>query len=563
MIKFVKKWIAPIPKKMKPRVFYMFLLIITSAFVELFSIGSIFPLLIFLFGETPETKYFSLLFFEKIADYLGFVKLISLFIIIYFLKSIYLIYFNYYKCNLIRDLEVHLTNSLFEKYHQLDFSTFRKIPSGEIIRNLTKEISLYCSGFASFIYLFSEAFILIILLGLLLFVDIKATLSVLLVLSLFGLLLLKVTFSKLSNLGATRAKAEKNKVQNILGFINLFPETKLYKALPNIKPFFASFTYSASKSQALFNFIGQFPRIFMELAAFSVLGILLIISFFYQYSDQKMLILISIFGVVGLRVLPSVSRLVNTAQVVRFNSVSKEIIDQIFINIENNAKLERKKKPAFNFKISNDNNLYLEIKNLTYSFVRGTKPLFENLSFKAISGCPVCVSAPSGKGKSTLLEVISGLREPNSGDIILYTKKKNAESDFNIGYVGQKVFLFPSTIRDNLLFGNKNNLEDDDIWHSLKICGMYTFVKKIGLSFEVSEDGNTFSGGQIQRLGLARALLKKPDLLILDEATTGLDKKIESDVIKKLHKHLSKSIIIHASHSLIVKENCKQEFIIK
>ena len=83
---------------------------------------------------------------------------------------------------------------------------------------------------------------------------------------------------------------------------------------------FANFTSSASTSMALFNFIGQIPRIFMELAAFSVLGIILIISHFYNYSDQKMLILVSIFGIVGLRILPSVNRLVNTSQVVRFKN---------------------------------------------------------------------------------------------------------------------------------------------------------------------------------------------------------------------------------------------------
>lgn len=563
MIKLINNWISPIPAYMKPKVLYMFSLIIISAFVELFSIGSIIPLFIYMFGENVKSENFTIIILENLANNLGFVKLILLFIFVYFLKSVYLIYFNYFKCMFIRDLENYLTNTLFEKYHFLDLSSFKKIPSGEIIRNLTKEITLYCSGFSSFIYLLSELLILLIFIILLLFVDIKITIAVLSILSLFGLILLKFTFSKLSNLGITRAKAEKDKVQNILGFINLFPETKLYKALPTIKTVFSNFTSSASTSMALFNFIGQIPRIFMELAAFSVLGIILIISHFYNYSDQKMLILVSIFGIVGLRILPSVNRLVNTSQVVRFNSTSKEIIDNIFISIE--EKINQKNGKDIYPKIgrTNEKNTKLEIKKLSYSFDRNDKPLFNNLSFIALANEPVCIIAPSGKGKSTLLEVISGLRNPDSGEVLYHNNKENNDYPIKIGYVGQKVFLFPATIRENLLFGNNLYVDDEDIWKSLKISGMYNFIKKIGLNFQVREGGNSFSGGQIQRLGIVRAILKKPDLLILDEVTSGLDKKIEFRIIKDLHKHFSKSIIIHASHSQIVKENCKQQILLK
>ena len=563
MTKLIKNWISPIPKNMKPRVFWMFSLIIIAAFVELFSIGSMFPLLIYMFGETKDSQNYTLQIFEQFAHYFGFIKLILLFVFIYFLKAMYLVYFNYFKSMLIRDLENHLTNTLFEKYHYLDLSSFKEISSGEIIRNLTKEISLYCSGFASFIYLLSETFILLILTILLLLVDIKATIAVLTILSLFGLVLLKVTFNKLSNIGASRAKAEKDKVQNILGFINLFPETKLYKALPVIKPLFAAVTFSASNSMAWFSFIGQIPRIFLELAAFSVLGILLIVSYLNEYSDQKMLILVSIFGVVGLRVLPSVSRIVNTSQVVRFNSISKEIIDKIFINIDKKITQEKAKTNHPRIIKSVDKFPKLEIKNLSYSFDKKNNPLFKNLSFSVFSDEPVCVVAPSGKGKSTLLEVISGLRTPETGEVLYHNNKKIYDKVIDIGYVGQKVFLFPATIRENLLFGNNSSVNDDNIYKSLKICGMYNFVKNIGLNFEVKEGGNSFSGGQVQRLGIARAILKRPDILILDEVTSGLDNKIELKIIRDLHRYMSKSIIIHASHSQIVKANCKKVISIK
>ena len=554
----IKNWINITPSFMKLKVYYLLLLIIISAVVELCSIGSIFPLIINLLGDSSDNKDSIFQVFRQISDYLGFVNLILLFIFIYFLKSLYLIYFNFFKSHLIRDLENYLTNKLFAKYHDLDFEDFRKIHSGEIIRNLTKEISLYCSGFASFIYFVSETIILFTLLILLFYIDTKATLAVIVVLGILGYVLIQITFKRLSHLGDLRAKAEKDKVQNILGFIRLFPETKLYNALPNIKKLFANFTSTASTSQALFNFLGQIPRIFMELTAFSVLGVLLIISHYFNYSDQEMLILISVFGVVGLRVLPSVSRLLNTAQVLRYNTTSKIIIDNIFSSIEKNISNKRGKKSKLTLKISNKNFSTLELDNISYSFTNEMTNIINKVSLRATSGNPVCISAPSGKGKSTLLEILAGLRMPHNGDIIFHNSKNKKITKPKIAYVGQKVFLFPETIKANLLFGNKLKVDEEKIWHSLYICDMDKFVKNIGLNSKVEEDGNTFSGGQIQRLGLARAVLKYPDILILDEVTSGLDKSIEKTVIKRLHDSLKEMIIIHASHSSIVKNNCKQ-----
>ena len=129
MRRLIKNWISPIPKYMKPKVLCMFLLIIISAFVELFSIGSIIPLFIYMFGENVKSENFTIIILENLADNLDFVKLILLFIFAYFLKSVYLIYFNYFKSMFIRDLENYLTNTLFEKYHLIDLSSFKKISS--------------------------------------------------------------------------------------------------------------------------------------------------------------------------------------------------------------------------------------------------------------------------------------------------------------------------------------------------------------------------------------------------------------------------------------------------
>ena len=160
---------------------------------------------------------------------------------------------------------------------------------------------------------------------------------------------------------------------------------------------------------------------------------------------------------------------------------------------------------------------------------------------------------PSGVGKTSIIDLLCRLHEPQSGKITIDNtdlKDINLTSLRNaIGYVGQENFLFNDTLRNNLLVGNENT-DDRELWAILKFVKADEFVKKLEKKLDtvVGERGLKISGGQRQRIFIARALLRKPEILILDEATVGLEENIEEIICKNLKSICSHTTIIAITH---------------
>lgn len=203
-----------------------------------------------------------------------------------------------------------------------------------------------------------------------------------------------------------------------------------------------------------------------------------------------------------------------------------------------------------------DLKLYREIalKNVSYSYTN-EKTAFhlENLNFNIQAGRTTAIAGLSGAGKSTIADMVMGLITPNNGSIMVDDMPLTHENLLSwrghIGYVAQDTFLFNDTVRNNLLFADPS-ATDEEILDALKRASADEFVMRLpeGLDTVIGDRGVRLSGGEKQRLALARALLRKPSLLILDEATSNLDSKNEKNILsslEKLHGTLTILIIAH------------------
>ena len=177
----------------------------------------------------------------------------------------------------------------------------------------------------------------------------------------------------------------------------------------------------------------------------------------------------------------------------------------------------------------------------------------ENISLTALPGQTIALVGSTGSGKSTMLNLLSRFYEPTSGEILLDGNPISEISKEwlrdNTGFVTQEPFLFNTTIRENLTLA-KHEASDDELWSALEAANAADFIRTLpeGLDTRAGERGIRFSGGEKQRLSIARALLKNPPLLLLDEATSALDNTTErlvQEALDHLRANRTSFVIAH------------------
>ncbi len=201
----------------------------------------------------------------------------------------------------------------------------------------------------------------------------------------------------------------------------------------------------------------------------------------------------------------------------------------------------------------------LNIANLTFGYSPLDPPLIKNFSLVLKPNERVAIVGATGSGKSTLAKLIANLYQPWSGRIEFAGKALTELSPIqiaqSIALVDQDIFLFEGTVRDNIALWNKT-ISDKDIERALfNACISEDIITRGGLEIEVREKGNNFSGGQRQRLEIARALVGKPSLLILDEATSALDPIVEIEILNRLKEQGHALLII--THRLSAIRDCE------
>ena len=189
-------------------------------------------------------------------------------------------------------------------------------------------------------------------------------------------------------------------------------------------------------------------------------------------------------------------------------------------------------------------NQVLHIQDLTFTYPDAAQPSLRDISFGMQQGEILGIIGGTGSGKSTLVQVLLGLYKPDNGTVALYqaghSPRDLAQWRSWMAYVPQKVELFKGTIRSNLILGMEETVSDQEFWKALEIAQAKDFVsdKEGQLDAEVQAGGRNFSGGQKQRLSIARAVLHRAPFLILDDATSALDTITESNLLKAIQENL-------------------------
>jgi ABC-type multidrug transport system fused ATPase/permease subunit len=188
----------------------------------------------------------------------------------------------------------------------------------------------------------------------------------------------------------------------------------------------------------------------------------------------------------------------------------------------------------------------IKISNLSFAY--GEKEVIKDLSFELNQSELMHLKGDSGKGKTTCLKLILGLMKPQNGSISILNGNTEIrvthETRSFFSYVPQENFILSGTIKENLNL--YQTYDDDKLFEVLKICALYDEIKTLpdGLNTHLGERGKGLSEGQIQRLAIARALLKDAPVLLLDEITSALDQKTEEKILKQIKEMTDKAVIL-------------------
>ena len=192
--------------------------------------------------------------------------------------------------------------------------------------------------------------------------------------------------------------------------------------------------------------------------------------------------------------------------------------------------------------------------------------MINNFNEKISLGSVVGITGPSGSGKTTLINLITGFFNPKNGKILMNGKNVGQSKSLwmdSIGYVGQEVYLLDESIKKNIAFGiDENKINIERVNYAIKIARLDETIKKLkdGIETVVGDRGVRISGGQKQRIGIARAIYRDPKIIILDEATSSLDNKLELEIISSLIQNKKDMTIVMVAHRLTTLKDCKKIF---
>jgi len=313
----------------------------------------------------------------------------------------------------------------------------------------------------------------------------------------------------------------------------------------------------------LFNYlITSIPRLFLEVTALLSVVVVSVLLYLVEDNTYSIIPLISLLAVTAVRLIPSLNAITTSLTTLRFRKPSFELIVHEIKKLKENKNSEIKEKlivenkKTFNFKDE------LIIKNVNFKYLDANKAVLENLDLKIKKGSKVGIIGRSGAGKSTLVDLILGLLKPQKGQIYVDDNKLHEVVNSwqgQIGYIPQEIYLLDDSIKNNIAFGiEKENINDELINNVVKVAQLEELVLSLPNKLEtvIGNRAVKLSGGEKQRIAIARAVYNNPEILILDEATSALDIDNENKILDEINRNLSDKTIIIISHRNNTVKNC-------
>lgn len=549
----------------------LFLLILIMALLDGIGVVSIMPFIMILFNplilETnltlkniyTSTKVFGLETNLQFTFFIGVCTFIILIISLAF-KAFTL----YKQHSFTSDCEYSLSKRLVEGYLHQPYSWFLNRHSSDLGKTILADVRTVINRCISpMVVIISQSIVAIALVTVIVIVHYKLAIITIVSFIFAYILIYKFNKNLLSQISKQSARANQSRFLIVSEAFGATKEIKIGNLEENFIKLFSRQSAIYAKNQALQNMISLMPRYGLESLALG--GVILVILIFLASGRNlsSFFAIIAVYCFACYRILPSLQSIYANIIELRFESTT---LDNIYNDLKN---LKQKVIYADSNLISLKGSINLN--NICYSYPKEPRKILKNISLTIPAQTTVGIVGSTGSGKTTLVDIILGLIDAQEGklevDGIEINKNNVRNWQHLIGYVPQNIYLADNTIAANIAFGIEEKYIDQKIIERVaKIANINKFIEEeLPQKYltSVGERGVRLSGGQIQRIGIARALYNDPKVLIMDEATSSLDSFTEKEVMKEIYNLSQNITIIIIAHRLSTIEKCKIIFLIE
>lgn len=496
-------------------------------------------------------------------------------IVVYLLKAAYLIFLTHLQHSFFMRRRMSISRQLLTGYLACPYSFHLQRNSADMQRVLNSDLQHVFNGVVPPVFrMIIECMVVVAIATVLLIIEPIPAIMAIVMIGVTGVFFSRVSRKQVTVSGTAQTARFGEMIRWVNQALGSVKETKVLGRERFFVDEYSRASVDFARAARTYGVASELPRLTIELLiVIAVLGT--VVAMLLSVSDlQQAIPTIGLFAMAAVRLMPSLNRIAAGTAALRFFHASIEAVDRDIREVEASA-AEPSPESDSNGDVLSPQTMQLgfknsiEVRGVSYRYPGAARPALKDVSLVIPKGHAVAFAGSSGAGKTTLVDLILGILTPDTGEVLV--DGQNIQHNLRawqsiIGYIPQSTYLLDDTIRRNVAFGiPEAQIDDRRVERALNIAQLSQLIDGLRekLNSYVGEHGVRLSGGQRQRLGVARAVYSAPEVLVLDEATSAVDRQTERDMLQAIASLGREMTTIAVSHRVYTLRACDAIFLMK
>ena len=556
------------PRKERRFFILLFFLILIGTLFDFLGVSLILPLVnLLIHPESLERQrwYHAFTALFPVRDRNTQMLILVLIIIgVYIVKNLFAIYMSVVQNVFVTRNQLATSARMLDCYMRKPYTFHLQHNTAEIVRGINNDVNSAYALVSSLMELLAKVLITILLIAYLILVDFWLTVSIVAGLTVYSVAYFLIVRKRMKAAGQETRRLHMTMLKTVHQATGGIKEVKLMGRERFFVDCYRNDSAAYVKNYRRYSILSAVPKHLVEiLCVGGILG-LVAVKIAVRQDLSAIVGSLSAFAVASVKLLPSANSINTTINSMSYripslNAVCEVIDENWGKRFGEPPATEAQRQRARDHRLAD-----IRIEDLSFTYPEMDEPVLRDVDLTIRSGTSVGIVGVTGAGKTTLVDLILGLLEPQSGRILydgVDIRSNYEQWQTRIGYIPQNIYLVDESIRVNVALGiYADQIDDERVWKALEAAQLAEFVRglKDGLDTVIGERGVRISGGQRQRIGIARALYNDPDILFLDEATSALDNETEAAVMDSVHRLSGKKTCIIIAHRLTTIEGCDE-----